>query len=272
MSLYAYYKAESIQSSPINNLKKRLVKNLIRIIPNVLIVVGATAVTTVTYPMLSYQLTTKKWESKTIALPIPKQEWDIARGIVNKEPQNLGKNTEPVIAYGEPQVKPEIVTDIDYTKAENWFTQDFKPKTKTLSLNRTTSYTITIPKLDIKDMLVEIGGNNLDKHLIHYAGTALPGEYGNPVVFGHSVLPVFYNPKSYMSVFSKIPTLEKGDEVFVDYDGIEYKYIVDSYHEVQPDQVELLEQRYDRRTLTLVTCVPPGTYLRRGVILATLEE
>ena len=121
-------------------------------------------------------------------------------------------------------------------------------------------------------MNVVIGGDDLDKHLIHYQGTALPGEFGNPVIFGHSILPVFYNPQNYISVFSLLPTLKTGDEVIIDYDGISYKYEVYSYHEVFPNQIEVLQQRYDRKTLTLITCVPPGTYLKRGVILAELVE
>ena len=75
-----------------------------------------------------------------------------------------------------------------------------------------------------------------------------------------------------MSVFTMIPNLEKDDEIFITYDNITYRYLVQSYHEIQPDQVEVLAQRYDRRTLTLITCVPQGTYLRRGVILAQLAE
>lgn len=268
--MYYYYKAETLLESPFSKAKNKLINNLKRIIPNVLIVVGATAVTTVTYPMFSYQLTTQKWESKKIAIPIPQQEFDLARGISNYNGGPNENSAQPIIAYQEEG--PEIITDKDYTKAENWFEKDFKTNNNSQYLERQNSYTISIPTLDIENMAVEIGGNNLDKHLIHYAGTAMPGEYGNPVIFGHSVLPVFYNPKSYMAVFSKIPTLEKGDEIHISYDGIKYIYIVDSYHEVEPDQVELLEQRYDRRTLTLVTCVPPGTYLRRGVILAQLKD
>ena len=253
-------------------MRKLFLKRFFRILPNVLIVVGATAVTTVLYPMFSYQLTSIKWEQKRITSPIPTEEWDVAKGIAHSPETVSITNPAPVVAYQEKTEEPKVIADIDYTKAENWFLKETRPMKRPSYIPTSTTYTITIPKLEIKDMMVEIGGNNLDKHLIHYAGTALPGEYGNPVIFGHSVLPVFYNPKSYMAVFSKLPTLEKGDEILVDYDGITYTYTVQSYHEVQPDQIEVLEQRYDRQTLTLITCVPPGTYLRRGVILATLEK
>ena len=106
--------------------------------------------------------------------------------------------------------------------------------------------------------------------LIQYPGTALPGQYGNPVVFGHSVLPQFFNPQNYKTIFSTLPTLKEGDEILIDFDGITYRYEVVSLHEVLPENVSVLEQRYNTEYLTLITCVPPGTYLRRLVVTARL--
>ncbi len=241
--------------------------------PNAFVVVGATAVLSVGYPMLSYQLTTHKWEQKKITSPLNHEQTDNLKQI-STQSKVLGTTdiTSPVQAAAEPNPTPIIVDGIDYTKPENWFSKAIATPSVLNRIAPVTTYTLSIPKLNIKDMIVEIGGKNLDKHLIHYAGTAIPGQYGNPVIFGHSVLPVFYNPKSYISVFSKLPTLEEGDEIFIQYDGIEYRYVVETYHEVRPDQVEVLEQRYDRQTITLITCVPPGTYSRRGVIMGVLEK
>ncbi len=42
--------------------------------------------------------------------------------------------------------------------------------------------------------------------------------------------------------------------------------------EVQPTDTFILAQRYDVRQLKLVTCVPEGTVLRRGVVIATLVK
>ena len=117
-----------------------------------------------------------------------------------------------------------------------------------------------------------IGGRDLDKSLIHYGGTANPGEVGNPVIFGHSILPQFYDPENYISIFSLLPTLRPGDEIMVKFDGIIYTYQVTDYYEVSPDEIDILEQRFDKKELTLVTCVPPGTYLRRGIIKAQLVK
>jgi sortase A len=66
--------------------------------------------------------------------------------------------------------------------------------------------------------------------------------------------------------------LKKGDEIFIDFDGILYRYQVINMEEVSPDNVRVLEQRYDSEYLSLITCVPPGTYLRRLVITTKLMK
>lgn len=135
-----------------------------------------------------------------------------------------------------------------------------------------TDYAITIPGLRIKDARVKIGGNDLAASLIHYAGSALPGEFGNAVIFGHSVLPQFFNPNNYLTIFSTLPTIEKGEEIMVFFDGIEYRYQVYEITEVEALDVSILEQHYDQPYLTLVTCVPPGTYWKRLAVRAKLKQ
>ena len=71
-------------------------------------------------------------------------------------------------------------------------------------------------------------------------------------------MPIFYNPKDYLSIFSLLPTLKKGDEIFVEYDGISFKYEVETMFEVLPTDLKVLDQDTTDSFLTLVTCVPPG--------------
>jgi len=120
------------------------------------------------------------------------------------------------------------------------------------------TYAVSIPKLHIEKATVIIGGSDLSQSLIHYGGTWLPGDYGNAVIFGHSTLPQFFNPKSYLSIFSRLPELKKNDEIEVYYDGIAYLYRVVDLVEVDPDNLNVLEQRWGDAFLSLVTCVPPG--------------
>lgn len=145
---------------------------------------------------------------------------------------------------------------LDYTKASNWFEGGAAKESFTSS--NITFYTISIPRLKIEDATVAIGGEDLAKSLIQYPGTALPGRPGNSVIFGHSILPIFYNPKDYLSIFSTLPTLKKGDEIKVNYDGVSYEYRVEDLFEVLPSDIQVLEQNASDSFLTLVTCVPPG--------------
>lgn len=144
----------------------------------------------------------------------------------------------------------------DFTRASNWFVGGAKPSDFTAS--KVKYFNISVPRLKINNATVAIGGEDLDKSLIQYPGTALPGKNGNTVIFGHSILPIFYNPKNYISIFSLLPTLTKGDEIDVDYDGVSYVYKVETMFEVLPTDIQVLDQDYSDSFLTLVTCVPPG--------------
>lgn len=157
---------------------------------------------------------------------------------------------------------------IDYTNANIWFPQ--KPQKKVVA--PVTSYTITIPKLKITNALVIIAGDDLNKSLIHYGGTGLPGEYGTAVIFGHSTLPQFYDPTNYRTIFSTLPTLDIGDEFFITYDGVTYRYIVEEMLVTEPSDLSPLEQRFDDSHVTLITCVPPGTYWQRLNVRARLAK
>lgn len=160
----------------------------------------------------------------------------------------------------------------DFTQLNNWFIDNPKDGQTVTTGNLATSiYTISIPKIKINNSLVYSDSMDLKKSLIQYPGTAVPGALGNPVIFGHSVLPQFFNPNSYLTTFSNLFKLNNGDEIFIDYDGIRYRYLVNDIFEVKPTDLSVLDQRFDDHYLTLVTCSPPGTYLRRLVVKALLS-
>lgn len=160
------------------------------------------------------------------------------------------KNASPV-AYA--------AGSVDSTNPNTWFPT--APQKKVVTAVST--YTLSIPKLHIQNATVTIAGDDLDKSLVHYGGTALPGEYGNTVIFGHSTLVQLYNPKSYNTIFSLLPTLKIGDEIDVTYDGISYVYKVFDMTVTDPTDLSALAQSFDDSYLTLITCVPPGTIWER---------
>jgi len=145
--------------------------------------------------------------------------------------------------------------DVDLTKASNWFSErGFFD----LSTSKIRYYNLTIEDLKINNALVVIGGEDLSKNLIHYPGSSYPGKNGNSVIFGHSVLPSFFDPNDYLTIFSTLPTIDKGAEIIVNFDGMQYKYVVEAIFEVTPRDVEIFEQNISNSYLTLVTCTPPG--------------
>lgn len=154
----------------------------------------------------------------------------------------------------------------DYTKASVWF-----PKAvKNVKIGGLTKYyQLSIPKLKIEDAIVTTEGEDLTRSLVQYTGP-LPGNFGNPVIFGHSTTPFLYNPKDYKSIFTKLPDLKTNDEIFLTIDNITYKYQVVNMRITKPDDLSVLDQDYDGAYLTLITCVPPGTYLERLAVKAIL--
>ena len=169
-------------------------------------------------------------------------------------------NENPVVqnnVQGASTTKPSTGNNAnDLTQASNWFVGGASSTDFTAS--KVQYFTISVPKLRIENATVAIGGQDLNKSLVQYPGTALPGRNGNTVIFGHSILPIFYNPKNYISIFSLLPTLNKGDEIDIDYDGISYVYKIEDMFEVLPTDIQVLDQDPSDSFVTLVTCVPPG--------------
>ncbi len=108
--------------------------------------------------------------------------------------------------------------------------------------------------------------------VVRYPGTARPGERGNVFLTGHSSY-YLWAPGEYKDAFALLTEVEIGDEIVVYYGGKKgdqkrYVYKVTNIKEVQPDEVDVLKQTDDYR-LTLMTCVPIGTNLRRLIVTAT---
>lgn len=159
------------------------------------------------------------------------------------------------------------VNTLDYTNSQNWF--EGAP-TATNTVSKVDYYTVSVPALKINDVTVEINGTDLKKNAIQFPGTAVPGTYGNTVIFGHSTLPQLYKEGSPLSEFTYLPQIKRGDEIVVNYDGVTYRYVVRDTTVVKPTQIEVLAQHFDKYELTMITCVPLGTYLNRFVARAEL--
>jgi sortase A len=112
---------------------------------------------------------------------------------------------------------------------------------------------------DIQDALVS--------GVVHYPGTARPGQAGNFFVTGHSSY-YPWAPGKYKNIFARLSDLKIGDEYWVYYGGDKHRYVIRSKKEVRPSDITVLDQPPDQRLSTLMTCTPVGTALRRLILVA----
>lgn len=109
--------------------------------------------------------------------------------------------------------------------------------------------------------------NSLESGVVHYPTTAKPGELGNAAFFGHSSNNIF-NKGKYKFAFVLLHTLVEGDTFYLTYNKKVYVYKVISKTVVEPTQVGVLGPVPGQTaTATLITCDPPGTSLRRMVVV-----
>ena len=233
------------------NISKR--KQSIQVISYGILLIGAGFLFWAFYPLVSFELYAQLFLKRSSASPLPDSDTvsslEFAQSVY-ADGLSLSNNLR------------------DFTRANVWF------PTSNLPVGRddldTESYSLSIPRLNLSNLNVVVGGTDLSKSLIHYLPSSLPGQYGNVAIFGHSTLPQLFNQKDYKTVFTYLPKLEVGDKVFVQINGGQYEYEVYDMFIVNPDEVSVLEQQFNDSIITLITCVPPGTYLQRLVVKARL--
>ena len=137
---------------------------------------------------------------------------------------------------------------------------------------------IIIPKInvdapvvyDVPSIKESVVQEKLKSGVVHYpipGASALPGEKGNSVILGHSSNDVFDNG-GYKFVFVQLNNLEKGDTFYLHYNSTRYTYSVIEKKIIDPTQVSELVINNGKPLATLVTCTPPGTALKRLVVIA----
>lgn len=140
---------------------------------------------------------------------------------------------------------------------------------------------VIIPKLNLNvplvtpsyESLLREDWENVEKDIqgalqdgvVHYPGTARPGQAGNFFITGHSSY-YPWAPGKYKTVFARLHELDVGDEYWVYYGGDKHRYVVQSKKEVKPSDVTVLDQPVDKRISTMMTCTPVGTTLRRLIV------
>lgn len=108
----------------------------------------------------------------------------------------------------------------------------------------------------------------LEKGVLHFGNSALPGEIGNAIFAGHSSGQP-WAPGDYKFVFTQLNRLEPGARVQLAHNGTAYTYAVTVKTIVAPDDVSVLKQT-EAATATFITCWPLGVNAKRLIVKAKL--
>lgn len=133
---------------------------------------------------------------------------------------------------------------------------------------------VIIPKINVEVPVVyDVPGisekdlqSALERGVVHYPQSPVPGQNGNVVVVGHSSNNIFNNGK-YKFAFVLLSKLQEGDTFMLNYNGQRYVYKIYSKKIVKPNDVSVLGPTDKLATATLITCDPPGTALNRLIIV-----
>lgn len=148
-----------------------------------------------------------------------------------------------------------------------------KPKSS-LDISDLEDNMLLIPKTSVRAPIVwesppdeDIMLKNLQDGVVQYKGTGLPDEAdGNVFISGHSSY-YWWDKGGYKTVFATLDNLTQGDELAIAYQGKVYFYKVYEKIEVSPNDVGVLEP-VGKPIVSLMTCVPVGTNLRRLIVRA----
>lgn len=138
------------------------------------------------------------------------------------------------------------------------------------------SATLIIDRVGVRAPIVfgtpdntELIYDNLEQGVVHYSGTAKPGEPGVSIVLGHSSAYPWYNG-DYGAVFALLSKLEVGDRFYIQYsDNRSFFYEMKEnlvFNPFKSDERLSAMERASGDNLILISCYPVGTnYLRIAV-------
>ena len=137
---------------------------------------------------------------------------------------------------------------------------------------------IEIPKIDVEAPIVLVNSlvqkdlqKGLEKGVIYYPDSVLPGETGQTLILGHSAPPNWPKIK-YDWVFSKLGELEKGDKIFIYFNHKKFNYSVSKKFFLKRGEDIPKSLTYSSNVLVLMSCWPPGKDKERIAIRAELID
>jgi len=137
--------------------------------------------------------------------------------------------------------------------------------------------TLEIPKIEISVPLILADVpeaqlvNYLNKGVVLFPGSVLPGQAGQTIIEGHSA-PTGWPKIKYDWVFSRLNDLTAGDQIFVYFKNREYIYSVTNKYFL--DKGDKLPQALtnSNNVLVLISCWPPGKNIKRIAVVAEITK
>ena len=123
---------------------------------------------------------------------------------------------------------------------------------------------IEIKSVNLKNVIVESTDKKyLNHHVCHFENSAMPGEYGNFALAGHSST-YYYN-----QVFNELHKVKIGDEIIIKTINDEFTYTITETIVVESDEIEVRDQDMTKKEITLVTCTNGGKqrFIVKGEVL-----
>jgi LPXTG-site transpeptidase (sortase) family protein len=138
---------------------------------------------------------------------------------------------------------------------------------------------LTVPKLSLKRVPIKINVDSfdeksylplLDDSLAHFLGTSLPDKPGNTFIYGHSTNELWAktDPTNPRYAFTFLNKLDIGDELTIEYNNTEFKYSTQKINIVSPTDISPIYTTSEAKSLTMMTCWPPGIGAERLIVSA----
>jgi|SRR3989338_10735481 len=169
----------------------------------------------------------------------------------------------------------KLVQKYEAPPSESLLTTADKPKEK-IMIPKSTEFGIMIPKIAANAIVyantdpanpaeyLEV----LKKGVAHAKGSAFPGMNGTSYIFAHST-DNFWNAGTYNAIFFLLKELKAGDDIVIFFMDRRYNYAVSETKIVDPEEVSYLSANIGKgERLVLQTCWPPGTTLKRLMVIA----
>lgn len=123
-----------------------------------------------------------------------------------------------------------------------------------------------IPNVDATNQTEYVAA--LKQGVAHARGSVFPGLLGTTYLFAHST-DSFLDVGRYNAVFYLLKDLTIGDDIYIFFQNQRYNYKVTDIKIVDPTEVSLLTKaQQTEEQLVLQTCWPPGTTLKRLIVVA----